>query len=78
MEGDEGNAIGYQNVPTIGGTDGIPSTAPVVQSTHLGDLDRAEGVMYPETPGVGGPDGHGYPGGTVFPHGGINDAPGPH
>lgn len=33
---------------------------------------------YPETPAVGGPDGNGFPPGTAFPEGGINDAPGSH
>ncbi len=59
-----GTAVTDQQVPTIGGIDGVPGTAPVVSSAHLGDGNRAEGVMYTETPGVGGPEGNGFPAGT--------------
>lgn len=49
MEGDEGKTVTTEQVPTIGGTDGAPSTAPVVFSDHNNESQfRAEGVMYPE------------------------------
>ncbi len=52
MTGDEGREISYQQVPTIGGVDGAPTTAKVVASKWLGDGERAEGVMYTENPGT--------------------------
>lgn len=63
--GDEGTEVNTQQVPTIGGTDGIPSTAPVVASAHLGDASRSEGVAYPETFGVDVTT-DAYPSGTVM------------
>lgn len=50
---DEGKEVSTQQVPTIGGTDGAPSTAPVVVSAHLGDAMRAEGVNYNSNESVG-------------------------
>ena len=70
MEGDEGTAVQDQTVPAIGGMEGRAGmspeakTVPVVASAHLTDGPRAEGVMYPENPGVGGPEGNGFPAGT--------------
>lgn len=52
MPGDEGREIGMQQVPTIGGTDGISSTATIVASEHVSDAFRANGVAYNENPGV--------------------------
>jgi hypothetical protein len=53
MPGDEGVEVQTQQVPTIGGIDGVPGTAPVVASVHLTDGPRAEGVAYPEEFGTG-------------------------
>lgn len=49
MEGDEGMEVKRQSVPTIGGTDGVGSTAEVVASTHLNDTN-AEGNQYSVVP----------------------------
>lgn len=62
---DAGDVIGYQQVPTIGGTDGAPSTAPVVASAHLTDSNRAEGVNYNEVEGVDVTT-RAYPAGTAM------------
>lgn len=67
MPGDEGTEVKLQQVPTM---DALPydavSTAPVVASAHLGSNFRAEGVNYPETPGVMVDAGEAYPAGTVM------------
>ncbi len=55
-----GVTVENQNVPTIGGADyrrsiGMSSEgaqAQTVASAHLTDGNRAEGVNYPETPGI--------------------------
>lgn len=50
---DEGKEVSTEQVPTIGGTDGAPSSAPVVASAHLGDAMRAEGVNYNSDQSIG-------------------------
>jgi len=57
MEGDEGMVVGTQSVPSIGGN------ATIVAGGHI---VGSGAPSYPETPGVGGPDGSGYPSGTVM------------
>jgi hypothetical protein len=58
MAGDEGVSVGTQTVPAIGGIEGRSGmtseaqTSQVVASAHLTDEPRANGVAYPETPGV--------------------------
>lgn len=71
MTGDEGTEVTLQQTPAIGGAEyrssiGLPPTAPVVASAHLGGASRSEGVMYSETFGTTGPDGSGYPAGTAM------------
>lgn len=55
--GDEGVEVQRQEVPAIGGADyrakeGLPTSAPIVKSEHVGDAMRAEGVNYTEVPGM--------------------------
>lgn len=59
-----------QETPAIGGAEyrnsiGISPTSSVVASVHLGDAMRAEGVAYPENPGVDVTT-DAYPQGTVM------------
>lgn len=63
--GDEGTEVGTQQVPTIGGIDGVSGTAPVVASAHLGDAMRSEGVNYNTDQSIGVDlDTGAYPAGT--------------
>ncbi len=65
MPGDEGTEVTKQQVPTIGGVDGAPSTAPIVSGGHVDNTNRAEGVAYPENFGVDVTT-RPYPNGTVM------------
>jgi len=60
MEGDEGMEVKMGSQPSID-MDDTGMTAPVVESAHLTDGNRAEGVSYDENPGATGPDGSGFP-----------------
>lgn len=65
MAGDEGTEVQKQQVPTIGGIDGIPSSASVVASAHLRDAMRSEGVAYNTNESIGTDlDTGNYPAGT--------------
>jgi len=66
-----GTFAGTQEVPATGGAEyrskiGLPTTVTVAASAHLGDDKRAEGVAYPETPGIAVTT-RAYPAGTSFP-----------
>ena len=62
--GDEGMEVKRQSVPDIGGS----GTAEIVASAHVSSEFRAEGVSYPETPGVGP-----FPAGTAMSDSTPND-----
>lgn len=70
--GDEGTEVQMQQVPAIGGSDyrnsiGVPPTATNVQSAHLGDAMRAEGVNYNTDESIGTDlTTTGYPAGTAM------------
>jgi len=72
-----GMEVKTKQVPTIGGTDGIPAMNPIVETAHIDDGGPQAVSSYPENPGVMLDD-RPYPKGTVFPEGAINDAPGIH
>ncbi len=59
MEGDSGIEVKITSAPDID-PDGAGPRAPIVASAHLTDGPRAEGIAYPENPGMG-VDGIGYP-----------------
>lgn len=59
MTNDEGIAVNTQTVAAIGGKEGRTTMSPeaqtvqIVSGGHISDSMRAEGVTYPENPGVG-------------------------
>lgn len=64
MTGDEGREVKTEMVPEIGGGDG-GGNSKVVESEHLDDHHRNEGVSYNENPGVDSDGmGSGFPAGT--------------
>jgi len=77
MAGVDPNAGQTAETQTVAAIGGAEPRDIIAKTAHVSDANRSEGVAYPEEWGTG-PDGKGYPAGTSFPEGGINDAPGIH
>lgn len=80
--GDEGTEVKTQQTPATGGAEyrssiGVPPTSPIVETAHVGDAMRAEGVNYNTNESIGTDlTTTGYPAGTAMtdstPADGVN------